>query len=258
MTIVLGTSQALEGVATNATTVTYTISGLLLSSASPPVATGYEILAQGQLPSSAGSLYNPGGSATALISYISLFNTGASAQTVTIYAEGTTTAHSVAAFSIPASGWAQYEGKNGWIVYTSNGIATAVAPLVSVSAYITATVSITTSITTVSSLVLGPGTWWIYGSLMAHLTTATLGHCDAWLGPTRAATTSAYCAASFSMGDIAGGTEEGDASLFTLQTLTVPTAVYLIAKASETTTAEYISTEESIPNCTGILAIKIG
>ena len=82
--IALGTSQAIEGSATNASTVNYTIGGLLLNDASPPVATGYQILAQGQLGSSAGSMYNPGGSATALISYINFNNTGATAQSINL------------------------------------------------------------------------------------------------------------------------------------------------------------------------------
>jgi hypothetical protein len=120
--LALGTSQALEGTATSATTVTYTVGGLLMSSASPPVATSYEVLAQGQLASSAASIYNPGSSATALISSIILFNTGGSAQTVSLYMEGTAGSNQIFAASIPAGGWAQYEDGNSWTVYSSSGL----------------------------------------------------------------------------------------------------------------------------------------
>lgn len=256
--IALGVSQALEGVATSATTVTYTISGLLMSSASPPVATGYEILAQGQLAASAGSIYNPGGSATALISNIVLFNTGGSAQTVSLYAEGTAAANQIYTGSIPAGGFAQYDG-DGWTMYTSNGVPVSGSGLTSVSSYISSTVSLTaTTFINVTSISLTPGTWLIVGSVLAHLTTATLGHMDVFLGPNTASKTSAYVAASASMGDIAGGTEEDTCSVVTVQTFTTTTTVYLEAYCSEASTAENISNQQSIANTTGILAIKIG
>ena len=119
--LALGASQALEGVATSATTVTYTITGLLMNNASPPASTSYEQLAQGQLASSVGSIYNPGGSATALISSINLFNTGGSTQTVSLYIGGTAGANQIATFSIPSGGWAVYEDGDGWQVLNSSG-----------------------------------------------------------------------------------------------------------------------------------------
>jgi hypothetical protein len=93
-----------------------------MSSASPPVATGYQILAQGQLASAAASIYNPGATATALISNISLFNTGGSVQTVTLYAEGTAGANELWVGQIPAGGSASYESGQGWTVYTATGL----------------------------------------------------------------------------------------------------------------------------------------
>ena len=252
--IALGASQALEGVATNATEVNYTIGGLLMSNASPPVANTYEVLAQGQLPSSAGSLYNPGGSATALISYISLFNTDAIAQTVSLFLTGAAAANTVATFNIPAGGWAEYDG-NGWTVYNSSGVAGA---LPTVSSYITSNVTLTaTTAINITSLTLPPGTWLIVGSVVSHLTTATLGHVDFWLGPNSASATGAYVAATASMGDVAGGTEESDATLVAVVTFTSSTTVYLEGYASEASTAEHLSTEQSIPNVTGILAIQL-
>ena len=121
--IALGTSQALEGSATTASTVTYTITGLAANSATPPVGTAYQVLAQGQLASSAGSMYNPGGSATALISSINLFNTGSSLQTVNLYLGGSAGSNQIVTIVLPANGWAQYEDGQGWQVYTSAGLA---------------------------------------------------------------------------------------------------------------------------------------
>ena len=120
--IALGASQALEGVSTTATDVTYTIGGLLMTNASPPVATGYEVLAQGQFASSAASIYNPGGSATALISNMMFFNTGTTSQTVQLFVEGTAGSNQICSLVIPAGGWSEYESGNGWTIYNSSGL----------------------------------------------------------------------------------------------------------------------------------------
>lgn len=154
--LALGASQALEGVATNATTVTYTVGGLLMSNASPPVANTYEVLAQGQLAASAGSIYNPGGSATALISSIILFNTGGTTQTVSLYMEGTAGSNQIYTGSIPAGGWAQYEDGNGWSMYSSSGL---VVPGTQIFTYPPYTGTQTTTVaTTVPPAVVGTAT----------------------------------------------------------------------------------------------------
>lgn len=119
----LGPSQALEGVSTNATTVTYTICGLLMDNSAPPGAQQYQVLAQGQLAASAGSVYNPGGSNTALISSIYLFNTGGNGtQTCSLYIEGTAGSNQIISVVIPAGGWAEFAEGNGWSVYTASGL----------------------------------------------------------------------------------------------------------------------------------------
>jgi hypothetical protein len=121
--IALGASQALEGSTTTASTLTYTISGLLLNTTAPPVSQGYQQLAQGQMATSPGSLYNPGGSNTALISNIHLFNTSGSVpQVVNLYTQGTAGANQIATFTIPAGGWAEYEDGAPWQVYNASGI----------------------------------------------------------------------------------------------------------------------------------------
>lgn len=119
--IALQASEALEGVATSATTVTYTVTGLEMTTASPPVANGYKVLAQGQMAASAGSMYSPS-SVTALISSIFLLNTGGSAQTVSLYLGGTAGSNQIVSFVIPAGGWVQYEDGTGWTVYTASGL----------------------------------------------------------------------------------------------------------------------------------------
>jgi hypothetical protein len=256
--IALGESQALEGVSTDASEVTYTIGGCLVTPGTPPAAAAYEVLAQGQLPSSAGSLYNPGASNYALISSIHLFNNNTSAETVTLSIEGTAAANKIATFSIPAGGFASYEDGQGWQVYTASGIQVALAGLTVASTYISSTVPVSaTTPTNVTSLALSAGTWLILASGYAKLTTATLGHQDWWLGPTTASKTGAYVACSESMGDIAGGTEDGSATLVTVQVFASTTTVYLETYASEATTVQSASVEETIANVTGILAIKI-
>lgn len=128
--IALGVSQYLYGQATVANTVYITMYGLVMSSASPPVATGYQQLYQGTLSSTFGTLYGPGGSATALISHISLFNTTGTASTVQITTASSIN-YTIAQLLIPPNGWATYEDGNGWTVFTANGnvvIPTGISP----------------------------------------------------------------------------------------------------------------------------------
>jgi hypothetical protein len=257
--LALGTSQALEGSATSATTVTYTISGLEMDNSSPPNEVGYSVLAQGQLAASAGSMYNPGGSNTALISSIHLLNTnGTTSQTIALYIEGTAGANQIVSLVIPAGGYATYEDGDAWTVYTSSGLIVTGSNITFVATYIGTTVAIgATTTVNITSLALPVGTFHIIGTVLAKLTTATLGHMDAWIGPTSASKTGAYVAGTASMGNIAGGTEEDTIQLDTGITLTTPTTVYLEAYASEATTAESATTEQTIGNCTGILAFKL-
>jgi hypothetical protein len=151
--IALGNGTALEGVATTASTVTYTIVGLTVSLATPPVAQNYEQLAQGQLAASAGSMYSPS-SLAALISSIHLANTGSSAQTVTLYVGGTAAANQIASFVIPPNGWANYEDGTGWTVFTAAGIIVNVAGILGGRG----TPDAATVAFTASTRVMSPGT----------------------------------------------------------------------------------------------------
>ena len=255
----LPNGTALEGIATTVSTVVATIEGMELDTSSPP--NGAPFNSQGYVPSTAGSLYSPSGSKSSLISKIHLLNTsGSVAQTVSLFIGGTAASNQIATFSIPAGGWASYNGAGeDWQVYTSAGVPMASAGLITASSYITNTVSVpATTITNITSLSLSPGTWLILGAATFHLTTATLGHMDLFLGPTSASKTSAYCAETISIGNIAGGVEECSFDLATVKTFTTTTTVYLEAYSSEATTAENNSIEQTIGNVTGILAIKIG
>ena len=71
----------------------------------------YKKLAQGQLPSSAGTIYTvPSGTST-IIKHIRLVNTDSSARTARLYHDGTTDATTILpAASIEAGGWAEFEG----------------------------------------------------------------------------------------------------------------------------------------------------
>jgi len=120
--IALGESQALEGVSSHATEVTYTISGCLVTIGTPPAASAYEVLAQGQLAASAGSIYNPGASNYALISSIHLFNNNTVAEQVSLFIEGTAAANKIVTLNIPAGGFSTYEDGVGWNIYNASGL----------------------------------------------------------------------------------------------------------------------------------------
>ena len=119
--IAIGVSSSLQGVTTTATQVTYTVTGLLMSNASPPVATGYQVLAQGQMAASAGSLLTTSSVQTVLVSSIYLANTAATVQTIILYIGGTAAGNQIAYLVLPPSGWAVYEDQTGWLIYTASG-----------------------------------------------------------------------------------------------------------------------------------------
>jgi hypothetical protein len=119
--IALGVSTNIQGVTTTATQVTYTITGLLMTNASPPVASGYQVLAQGQMAASAGALLTTGSTQTVLVSSIYLNNTASTVQSITLYIGGTAAANAIVTLIIPGNGFAVYEDQTGWLVYSQNG-----------------------------------------------------------------------------------------------------------------------------------------
>lgn len=257
--LALGESQSLEGMASNASEVTYTISGCLVTSGTPPAASAYEVLAQGQLAATAGSLYNPGASNYALISSIHLYNNDTISQTVTLYIEGTAAANAIAKLTIPAGGFSIYEDGAGWQTYSASGIVlTGGTPNV-VSSYLISTQS-PSGAANITSLTLSPGTWLILGSMTIISTGATLTQTsvDLWLGPNSASATGAYASATGRVGDVTGGGGETLAiDVATVQTFSASTVVYLNCDVNETVTIEWESVGSSAPNATGIIAVQL-
>lgn len=71
----------------------------------------YKKLAQGQLPSSVGTLYTVPASTTAIIRHIRLVNNDSSARTGALYHDGTTAAQIILPpASIVVGGWAEFDG----------------------------------------------------------------------------------------------------------------------------------------------------
>jgi hypothetical protein len=114
--ISLNSTDSIQAVAGTATAVTSTISGDEINAGVDT----FKILDQRQLPTSAASLYTPGGSKNALIKTWLLANTTASSVTVTLYLNGSAAANQIAKIPIPANGEAMYAGE-GWRVFDGNG-----------------------------------------------------------------------------------------------------------------------------------------
>jgi hypothetical protein len=116
--IVLEAAQTLRGIAATATAITYTIEGMELASG---VET-YKTLAQGQLATSAGTLYTAPSSTQSFIKSIHLANaTGSDVTGVKLFIGGTAAGNQITgSLTIPANGWATF-GENGWNVYDATG-----------------------------------------------------------------------------------------------------------------------------------------
>jgi pectate lyase-like protein/parallel beta helix pectate lyase-like protein len=107
--ITLAAAGTLQGVSTNATTVTYSLFGLELAGTTDVTAGTVKPLAQGQLPASAGVLYTVPVGQAAVVKKITLSNTGGTAQTVTLFVNGSGATNEVTSFVIPANGSAVFE-----------------------------------------------------------------------------------------------------------------------------------------------------
>jgi hypothetical protein len=118
--LVLAAGETIRGVAASATAITYTIEGMELSAAG---AESYKTLAQGQLASSAGTLYTTPSLTQTFVKAIHLVNTtGADVSGVKLFINGTAAANQITgSLQIPANGWATYEEHSGWTVYTPTG-----------------------------------------------------------------------------------------------------------------------------------------
>lgn len=113
--ITLDTTKTLQGLAGTASKVTYTITGDEVTTAD-----GFKVLAQGQLPGSAGVLYTVPGSTSTLIKEITLKNTDVLPIAITLYVGGTAATNQIYQATVPANGTAIY-ANNGWSLYDASG-----------------------------------------------------------------------------------------------------------------------------------------
>lgn len=150
MTLTLEAAKTVAGVAANATSVTYTILGDEVG-----VSDSFKVLAQGQLPAAAGTLYTTPGATATIVKTILLINTAGTAQAVTMYLGGTAAANSIGSFNIPTGGSATWNGV--WNLRDANGA------------------SLTTSTTTLTGDVTGTGTGSVPTTLATVATPGTTG-----------------------------------------------------------------------------------
>jgi hypothetical protein len=117
MTLALGAADTIRGVAGSATSITYTIFGDAVASG----ADGFDVLAQGQLPASIGTLYTVPASTIAIVKSIHLANPTGSDVTAQLNVNGTAGANVILPpVTILAGGFAVY-GSDGWKFYNSQG-----------------------------------------------------------------------------------------------------------------------------------------
>lgn len=116
--IVLEAGQTIGGVAGTATAITYSIEGMKLLATNET----YESLAQGQLPSSAGTLYTVPASTQVFVKSIHLVNaTAVVVSGIRLFVGGTADANRITgSLTLQPNSWAVYD-ENGWRVYDANG-----------------------------------------------------------------------------------------------------------------------------------------
>jgi len=117
MSLALATGNTITGVAGSATAITYTISGDEIAAG----ADAFKVLAQGQLPSSVGTLYTVPASTEAIVKTIHLANMTGGTVTARLNVKGTAAANAILPpISILAGGFAIY-ADDGWRVYNDQG-----------------------------------------------------------------------------------------------------------------------------------------
>jgi hypothetical protein len=117
MSITLAAADTITGVAGSATSITYTIFGDEVSAG----ADAFKVLAQGQLPSSVGTLYTVPSSTATIVKQIHLVNGTGGSVTARLNVKGTAAANAILpAITILAGGFAIF-GADGWNVYNDQG-----------------------------------------------------------------------------------------------------------------------------------------
>lgn len=117
--LTLATTNTLSADSTSSTAITYTVFGMELNAG----VEAYKVLAQGQVPSTIGTIYTVPASTTTFIKTMTFVNTDTVVRTLELTVNGTVVANRITPLlEIPAGGMAVYEDGIGWSVYTSNGI----------------------------------------------------------------------------------------------------------------------------------------
>jgi hypothetical protein len=114
--IALGPNQSLQGQTASASVVFYTVTGLVMNTATPPVAQSYDTPAQGYVPTSIGTIYTNAASVSALISSAYFPNTSGSVQTIELYINNVPI---VPPTAIPNNGSLNYEDGSGFKLFPS-------------------------------------------------------------------------------------------------------------------------------------------
>jgi len=119
MSLTLAAGDTIKGVGGSATSITYSIFGDEITASTGVDA--FKVLAQGQLPSSAGTLYTVGAGLSAIVKGIHLVNPTGGAVTAELHVNGTSAATAtLPPISIPAGGFAIF-GDAGWQFFNSAG-----------------------------------------------------------------------------------------------------------------------------------------
>lgn len=115
----LAATNTLAGGASVASQLTTTVLGMELNGTTET----YKVLYQGQLGSSAATLYTVPSSTTAFIKTITIVNNDTSVRTFSLYVNGTAASNIITpTYEIQPGGQAVYEDGMGWSFYTANGI----------------------------------------------------------------------------------------------------------------------------------------
>ena len=115
----LAATNTLAGGASVASQLTTTVLGMELNGTTET----YKVLYQGQLGSSAATLYTVPSSTTTFIKTITIVNNDTSVRTFSLYVNGTAASNIITpTYEIQPGGQAVYEDGMGWSFYTANGI----------------------------------------------------------------------------------------------------------------------------------------
>ena len=127
-----------------------------------------------------------------------------------------------------------------------------------VQAYLAADVALTSAANAeLVSVDLAAGTWLVNAYVLVVGPNGTTVSADAWIGPTSASVTGAYASASAVLNDTGSTLFWAEMSFSSVLVLTATTTVYLNAFAAGTAEVYALSKQLSIPNSTGITAVKI-